>query len=298
MEAALSNAAWFTANHEFYSLQIRPRVPQFLKEMSKHFKMYITTMASPDYAKEIYKILDPEMNLFEKQLFTRDSFQAIGGKDKALEALFNRQDNLPFLAIDDKPRVWKKRSREHNLIRVKPYLGSKAAATDEEDVYLENIGNTLKERHSLFLQYHKDLIRMQEEEENKRKKAKEVKQCMEKKVNQRMEKKVNQSTEKEVIQFTERELNQCMEKKVNQGMEKKVNQCMEKKVNQCMEKKVNQSTERELNQSMTTPLDTGDIEVIQSTERDLNQSMTTPLDTGDIEVDDMIVEFEEFLVVE
>ena len=88
---------------------------------------------------------------------------------------------------------------------------------------------------------------------------------------------------KEVNQYMQNGVNQYMENGVNQYMENGVNQYMENGVNQYMANGVNQYMEREVSRSM---------------DKRENHYKAIALENFDTERDQMIDEFEEFLIVD
>ena len=151
-EAAKSShdARCFTGRrNQFIVSEIRPGAIQFLQELSPLFKMYVTTFGQLDYAKGVHRILDPENKSLERQIFTREYFEMDKTKDRVIEEFFSAEENLPFIAIDDRSEVW---SRKHNVVCVKPYHGSSDTGplVDKEDTYLEGLAKTLKQMHTEF----------------------------------------------------------------------------------------------------------------------------------------------------
>ena len=145
-------------HYDFLATEIRPWARQFLEDLSPLFKMYVTTFGGRKYAKEIRKILDPEKKILQRRIFSREYFEKDQTKDKVIEKFFSTQNNLPFIAIDDRGDVW---NRKHNVVCVQPYEGSSYAATEqliiEENTYLKGLAKTLKHIHAEFFSQYDDI---------------------------------------------------------------------------------------------------------------------------------------------
>lgn len=98
-----------------YYIKLRPRLKEFLEEMSKLFEMHIYTMATKVYAREIAKYVDPTGAYFGDRILSREDSGSL--LRKHLERLFPVTTSLVTI-IDDRGDVWQ---WSPHLIRVFPY---------------------------------------------------------------------------------------------------------------------------------------------------------------------------------
>ena len=142
-----------SSKFSYFTSEIRPGVHEFLREMSLLYKMYVTTTSHKSYASEIVKILDPEGKLFEPHIFAREYFTDHKAKDQAFKDLFDARENLPIVAIDDRPQSWDDRS---HLIRVKEFHGSELKDNQQDKNYLEGLTELLTQIHVEWFKAEKD----------------------------------------------------------------------------------------------------------------------------------------------
>lgn len=144
--------------YQFFATEIRPWARRFLQDLSPLYKMYVTTFGTRKYAKEIRRILDPEKEILQRPIFTREYFGKDGTKDKVIEEFFTPHNNLPFIAIDDRSDVWK---AKHNVFCVQPYEGSSYTTAGslmvDENTYLKGLAKTLKQIHAEFFSQYDDI---------------------------------------------------------------------------------------------------------------------------------------------
>lgn len=101
----------------WYHTRIRPRTPEFLKEISKYYELHICTFGARNYAHMIAMFLDPKGEFFSHRILSRDECFNANSKTANLKALFPCGDNMVCI-IDDREDVW---NYAPNLIHVKPY---------------------------------------------------------------------------------------------------------------------------------------------------------------------------------
>ena len=55
-----------------YHCRLRPHVREFLSTLSQMYEMYVFTMATKDYARQVTKVLDPGKKMFSDRIISRD----------------------------------------------------------------------------------------------------------------------------------------------------------------------------------------------------------------------------------
>ena len=137
--------------HKFRSAPvIRPGAHKFLQEMSTIYDMHVATLGTKPYAKEVVKILDPEMNLLQPVRFSREFFNGMP-KDLVLQKMFDVEKHPPAVAIDDQETVWG--DGKKHVVAVKGFLGN-----EQDSSYMEELASLLKDIHK---EYFKHLDQMQ-----------------------------------------------------------------------------------------------------------------------------------------
>lgn len=99
----------------WYYIKLRPRLEEFLENVSKLYEMHIYTMGTRAYAKNIADIIDPHHKIFGDRILSRDESGSVTAK--SLQRLFP-VDTKMVVIIDDRGDVWK---WSPNLIKVTPY---------------------------------------------------------------------------------------------------------------------------------------------------------------------------------
>ncbi|KAI1848446.1 hypothetical protein JX266_005752 [Neoarthrinium moseri] len=99
-----------------YYIKLRPGLANFLEKMSELYEMHIYTMGTRAYAKEIAKIIDPQMKFFGNRVISRDENGSLAAK--RLQRLFPVSTHM-VVVIDDRADVWP--LNRENLIKVTPY---------------------------------------------------------------------------------------------------------------------------------------------------------------------------------
>ncbi|KAI3997570.1 hypothetical protein MKX01_029401 [Papaver californicum] len=134
--------------------KLRPYTRKFLKEVSKSFELFIYTMGTRDYAKEMGRLLDPQGVLFRSRIVSRDDSTKDNRKNLDVLAGPNEKNTI---IIDDTKSVWEE--NEKNLIKIEKYNyftegGHKLKEDDEEDEdeALKSISEVLRRVHKNFFE--------------------------------------------------------------------------------------------------------------------------------------------------
>ncbi|KAI3917252.1 hypothetical protein MKX01_000029 [Papaver californicum] len=132
--------------------KLRPYTREFLKEVSDSFELFIYTMGTRDYAKEMGRILDPSGVIFKSRIVSRDDSTKDNRKNLDVLAGPNEKNTI---IIDDTKHVWEE--NEKNLIKIDKYnyfteSGHKLKKDDEEDGALESISEVLNCVHKIFFE--------------------------------------------------------------------------------------------------------------------------------------------------
>ncbi|TXG50419.1 hypothetical protein EZV62_022943 [Acer yangbiense] len=97
-------------------VKLRPFVRNFLKEPSTMFELYIFTMGSEFYAKQMAQLLDHQGNYFENRVISKDDL--IDKGKKTLDLVLGQESGI--IILDDDENVWP--DHKENLITIFPYL--------------------------------------------------------------------------------------------------------------------------------------------------------------------------------
>ncbi|CDJ41543.1 NLI interacting factor-like phosphatase domain-containing protein, putative, partial [Eimeria tenella] len=84
-------------------IKLRPGSISFLREMSRHFELFLYTMGTSTHAKTALRLLDPALRFFGPRVFTRGD--SVGGL-KSLRRIFSLGSKLS-VAVDDLQQIWK-----------------------------------------------------------------------------------------------------------------------------------------------------------------------------------------------
>ena len=112
--------------HQFYYLMIRPGATNFIKHMSKYFRIIIITNSLQSYADEIISRVDRE-SLVWKIYYRQDLKKIRGGFLKSVSSM--GYDEAKFVVIDDRGDVVEDKG---NLIHIKAF-GVEGEAIGEVD---------------------------------------------------------------------------------------------------------------------------------------------------------------------
>ncbi|MCL7051635.1 hypothetical protein MKW94_030696 [Papaver nudicaule] len=97
-------------------VKLRPYTREFLKEANRDFKLFIYTMGSRDYARDMGRLLDPTGDLFKKNIVSKDDSTIVNRKN--LDVLSGPNGNNTII-IDDTKKVWE--NNRKNLIQIDKY---------------------------------------------------------------------------------------------------------------------------------------------------------------------------------
>ncbi len=110
-------------------IALRPKVRQFLKNLSNMYELYIYTHGRRHYAEAIRMMLDPKGTLFADRVISRTDVSEgdeIENRDSSRVKLFHKTfkrvlpcDDSMIVALDDKWDVWQYLP---NVVRVRPYV--------------------------------------------------------------------------------------------------------------------------------------------------------------------------------
>lgn len=95
----------------------RPRIREFLREVSRLFELHIYTMGSRPYAMAVTGLLDPTTELFYDRVLSRDDAGLAQAFKKSLKRIFPHDDRM-VVVLDDRGDVW---SHCANLLHVQPF---------------------------------------------------------------------------------------------------------------------------------------------------------------------------------
>lgn len=155
----ISNISLFQLENG-YLVKLRPYVRKFLQEASEMFEMYVYTMGSRTYAKQMGKLLDPEGKYFNCRLICREDLER-GMLRKTLNLVLGEENGI--IILDDTELVWKNHSK--NLIVVEKYnyfnegksgsmnpksYSEKKTEESETNGVLINLLKSLRKIHGLF----------------------------------------------------------------------------------------------------------------------------------------------------
>lgn len=98
-----------------YYIKLRPGLRAFLKNMNEKYELYIYTMGTHQYARQIRKLVDPDESLFGDRILSRTETPHEDSKN--LRKFFPI-DTKMCVIIDDRSDVWR---WSPYLIRVTPY---------------------------------------------------------------------------------------------------------------------------------------------------------------------------------
>nr|CAI5824987.1 unnamed protein product [Callosobruchus analis] len=104
-------------NSPWYHTRLRPGTHRFLNNIHSFYELHICTFGARNYAHMIAAFLDPEQQIFNNRILSRDECFDPTSKKANLKALFPCGDNMVCI-IDDREDVW---SHASNLIHVRPY---------------------------------------------------------------------------------------------------------------------------------------------------------------------------------
>ncbi|CAJ0632725.1 20405_t:CDS:10 [Entrophospora sp. SA101] len=98
-----------------YYIKLRPGIQEFLKEISVYYEPHIYTMGTRNYASAVANVIDPDNEIFNERILSRDESGSITQKN--IRRLFPCNDYM-VVVIDDRADVW---GWSPNLIKVQPY---------------------------------------------------------------------------------------------------------------------------------------------------------------------------------
>ncbi|EEB06244.2 CTD phosphatase Fcp1 [Schizosaccharomyces japonicus yFS275] len=98
-----------------YYIKPRPGLQEFLHNVSKLYELHIYTMGTKAYATEVAKVIDPDGELFQDRVLSRDDSGNL--TQKSIRRLFPCDTSM-VVVIDDRGDVWNWSS---NLIKVYPF---------------------------------------------------------------------------------------------------------------------------------------------------------------------------------
>ena len=138
---------------------VRPGAYKFLQEMSTMYEMHVATTGTNEYGKEVVKILDPKQNLFQPKIFSKEFFEeSKDTKGFVIEEMFDKMEQPPAVAIDDKEKVWGQ--QKDHVMPVMKFRGE-----EQDSKYLECLAIFLREVHE---EYFKRMDQMQLEKSEKK----------------------------------------------------------------------------------------------------------------------------------
>lgn len=159
----ISDGDLFKLTDEFI-VKLRPYIRTFLKEVSSKFELYIYTMGSRYYAKEVTKLLDPKGEYFIKsRIISRDDSKET--RKKTLDLVPGEERGI--VVLDDTEGVWNQ--HKENLILMGKYnyfrdgkINNRSFSekkTDESDSngVLANVLGVLNQVHGLFFEDSRNL---------------------------------------------------------------------------------------------------------------------------------------------
>ncbi|KAI3977611.1 hypothetical protein MKX01_000524 [Papaver californicum] len=112
----IDNSGTNLYNHNGRYTKLRPFAREFLKEVSIMFTLYVYTMGSRGYARQMVTILDPQSVYFKPRVISKDG--STKENQKNLDVVVGA-DERNTIIIDDTPSVWKENGE--NLIHINRY---------------------------------------------------------------------------------------------------------------------------------------------------------------------------------
>ncbi|KAH8547760.1 TFIIF-interacting CTD phosphatase [Umbelopsis sp. PMI_123] len=98
-----------------YYIKLRPKLQEFLKEVTKQYELHIYTMGTRNYAEAVANKIDPDKTIFRERILSRDESGSLTQKN--IQRLFPCDTSM-VVVMDDRSDVW---NWSPNLIKVKPY---------------------------------------------------------------------------------------------------------------------------------------------------------------------------------
>ncbi|KAG6976008.1 hypothetical protein JG688_00001812 [Phytophthora aleatoria] len=154
-------------------VKLRPRLTEFLTELSALYDLFIYTHGTRLYAEQIVKIIDPDETYFKNRIVARTDTPDM--LHKSLKLLFPSCDDSMILVLDDRIDVWKE--NEGNVFLIEPYHYFKctseinnasgrgvagmedSGAESREDRHLAQSTAVLKHVHEVFYAGHETGMR-------------------------------------------------------------------------------------------------------------------------------------------
>ncbi|KAG3192547.1 hypothetical protein PC128_g10524 [Phytophthora cactorum] len=154
-------------------VKLRPRLTEFLTELSALYDLFIYTHGTRLYAEQIVKIIDPDETYFKNRIVARTDTPDM--LHKSLKLLFPSCDDSMILVLDDRIDVWKE--NEGNVFLIEPYHYFKctseinnasgrgvagmedSGAEAREDRHLAQSTTVLKHVHEVFYAGHETGMR-------------------------------------------------------------------------------------------------------------------------------------------
>lgn len=96
----------------WYYIKLRPGLQQFLETIAEKYELHIYTMGTRAYARQIARLVDPDLKYFDDRILSRDESGSMVAKN--LTRLFP-VDTRMVVIIDDRGDVWQ---HSPNLVRV------------------------------------------------------------------------------------------------------------------------------------------------------------------------------------
>ncbi|KAM3579041.1 CTD phosphatase Fcp1 [Umbelopsis sp. WA50703] len=98
-----------------YYIKLRPKLQEFLKEVTQLYELHIYTMGTRNYAEAVAREIDPDRTIFRERILSRDESGSLTQKN--IQRLFPCDTSM-VVVMDDRSDVW---NWSPNLIKVKPY---------------------------------------------------------------------------------------------------------------------------------------------------------------------------------
>ncbi|GAB5593195.1 CTD phosphatase Fcp1 [Umbelopsis nana] len=98
-----------------YYIKLRPKLQEFLREVTKQYELHIYTMGTRNYAEAVAREIDPDRTIFRERILSRDESGSLTQKN--IQRLFPCDTSM-VVVMDDRSDVW---NWSPNLIKVKPY---------------------------------------------------------------------------------------------------------------------------------------------------------------------------------
>eukprot|EP01017_Pseudomicrothorax_dubius_P028954 TRINITY_DN3485_c0_g4_i2.p1 TRINITY_DN3485_c0_g4~~TRINITY_DN3485_c0_g4_i2.p1 ORF type:complete len:502 (-),score=103.95 TRINITY_DN3485_c0_g4_i2:111-1616(-) len=132
----------------------RPFLKEFLNQMKVHFKIYLYTMASKQYALDVAREFGADITFNDKDILSFDDHKE--GK-KSLSKVLPGEESV-VLILDDRIDVWENQA---NLVFTEPYFyfaedreNKKLNIVKKNDIYLKFAAITLSKIHKAFFALH------------------------------------------------------------------------------------------------------------------------------------------------